>query len=97
MTPAEERVAGQARGSGAGVLFICLCPTYSLFSLSPLLPLLAWLPSLLQDTMENRAMYLHTVSDRDTGSIFEEPFDGRSLSKLDLCEDGECFWLGSGV
>ncbi|XP_073088838.1 scavenger receptor class A member 5 isoform X6 [Manis javanica] len=40
--------------------------------------------------MENRAMYLHTVSDRDTGSIFEEPFDGRSLSKLDLCEDGPC-------
>ncbi|XP_057362908.1 scavenger receptor class A member 5 isoform X3 [Manis pentadactyla] len=40
--------------------------------------------------MENRAMYLHTVSDRDTSSIFEEPFDGRSLSKLDLCEDGPC-------
>ncbi|ELW62536.1 Scavenger receptor class A member 5 [Tupaia chinensis] len=40
--------------------------------------------------MENKAMYLHTVSDRDTGSIFEEPFDGRSLSKLNLCEDGPC-------
>lgn len=40
-------------------------------------------------------MYLHaTVSDRDSGSIFEEPFDGRSLSKLNLCEDGECLWLG---
>ncbi|CAD7686937.1 unnamed protein product [Nyctereutes procyonoides] len=38
--------------------------------------------------MENKAMYLHTVSDRDTSSIFEEPFDGRSLSKLNLCEDG---------
>lgn len=35
-------------------------------------------------------MYLHTVSDRDSGSIFEEPFDGRSLSKLNLCEDGPC-------
>ncbi|XP_012663164.2 scavenger receptor class A member 5 [Otolemur garnettii] len=38
--------------------------------------------------LKNRTMYLHTVSDRDTGSIFEEPFDGRSLSKLNLCEDG---------
>lgn len=38
-------------------------------------------------------MYLHTVSDRDTSSVFEEPFDGRSLSKLNLCEDGECLWL----
>lgn len=47
--------------------------------------------------MENKAMYLHTVSDRDTSSIFEEPFDGRSLSKLNLCEDGECLWLGLGV
>uniref|UniRef100_A0A8C6FFF6 Scavenger receptor class A member 5 n=1 Tax=Moschus moschiferus TaxID=68415 RepID=A0A8C6FFF6_MOSMO len=38
--------------------------------------------------MENKAMYLHaTVSDRDSSSIFEEPFDGRSLSKLNLCED----------
>lgn len=46
---------------------------------------------LLQDLMENKAMYLHTVSDRDTSSVFEEPFDGRSLSKLNLCEDGECF------
>lgn len=43
--------------------------------------------------MENKAMYLHTVSDRDNSSIFEEPFDGRSLSKLNLCEDGECIWL----
>ncbi|XP_075412584.1 scavenger receptor class A member 5 isoform X1 [Tenrec ecaudatus] len=40
--------------------------------------------------MENKAVYLHTVSDRDTSSIFEEPFDGRSLSKLNLCEDGPC-------
>ncbi|EDL36017.1 scavenger receptor class A member 5 isoform X1 [Mus musculus] len=40
--------------------------------------------------MDNKAMYLHTVSDRDNGSIFEEPFDGRSLSKLNLCEDGPC-------
>ncbi|XP_055970203.1 scavenger receptor class A member 5 [Sorex fumeus] len=33
-------------------------------------------------------MYLHTVSDRDSGSLLEEPFDGRSLSKLNLCDDG---------
>lgn len=58
----------------------------------PSLPLLLG----LQDAMENKAMYLHTVSDRDSGSIFEEPFDGRSLSKLNLCEDGECLWLGLG-
>ncbi|XP_036898120.1 scavenger receptor class A member 5 [Sturnira hondurensis] len=40
--------------------------------------------------MENKATYLNTMSDRDTGSIFEEPFDGRSLSKLNLCEDAPC-------
>lgn len=77
--------------------------TYSSFSLSlpDLLPPSAFLlPSLLlllQARMENKAMYLHTVSDRDTGSIFEEPFDGRSLSKLNLCEDGEYLWLSLGV
>ncbi|NP_001400130.1 scavenger receptor class A member 5 isoform 2 [Homo sapiens] len=37
--------------------------------------------------MENKAMYLHTVSDCDTSSICEDSFDGRSLSKLNLCED----------
>lgn len=65
---------------------------YSLFS-----PLYLPSPLLLQDVMENKAMYLHaTVSDRDSSSIFEEPFDGRSLSKLNLCEDGECRGLGLG-
>lgn len=39
--------------------------------------------------MENKAMYLHTFSERENGSIFEEPFEGRNLSKLNLCEDGE--------
>ncbi|OPJ72168.1 hypothetical protein AV530_007091 [Patagioenas fasciata monilis] len=38
--------------------------------------------------MENKAMYLHTFSERENGSIFEEPFEGRNLSKLNLCEDG---------
>ncbi|PNJ77194.1 SCARA5 isoform 4 [Pongo abelii] len=37
--------------------------------------------------MENKAMYLHTVSNCDTSSICEDSFDGRSLSKLNLCED----------
>lgn len=39
--------------------------------------------------MENKAMYLHTFNERENGSIFEEPFEGRNLSKLNLCEDGE--------
>ncbi|XP_051471807.1 scavenger receptor class A member 5 isoform X1 [Apus apus] len=38
--------------------------------------------------MENKGMYLHTFNERENGSIFEEPFEGRSLSKLNLCEDG---------
>lgn len=33
-------------------------------------------------------MYLHSVSDRDTNSLLDEPFDGRCLSKLNLCDDG---------
>ncbi|KAK4825338.1 hypothetical protein QYF61_026857 [Mycteria americana] len=37
--------------------------------------------------MENKAMYLHTFNERENGSIFEEPFEGRNLSKLNLCED----------
>ncbi|XP_025897018.1 scavenger receptor class A member 5 [Nothoprocta perdicaria] len=54
--------------------------------------------------MDNKAMYLHTFGERESGSIFEEPFEGRSLSKLNLCEDapgrratapGRCGRLGS--
>ncbi|NWW23979.1 SCAR5 protein, partial [Falcunculus frontatus] len=37
--------------------------------------------------MENKAMYLHTFSERENGSVLEETFEGRSLSKLNLCED----------
>ncbi|NWY68696.1 SCAR5 protein, partial [Erithacus rubecula] len=37
--------------------------------------------------MENKAMYLHTFSERENGSVLDEPFEGRSLSKLNLCED----------
>lgn len=90
-------------GSRVGTLFYPFICFHLQFILSPpCLPppspfLLLPFPLLLQNGMENKAMYLHTVSDRDTGSIFEEPFDGRSLSKLNLCEDGECLWLGLGV
>lgn len=104
MSPVEEdsspvirlRATGWTPCSTRSLLFP---PT--VYSLSPcLLPasplLLLPLPLLLKDRMENKAMYLNTVSDRDTGSIFEEPFDGRSLSKLNLCEDGECLRLGPG-
>ncbi|NXA54020.1 SCAR5 protein, partial [Nothocercus julius] len=54
--------------------------------------------------MDNKAMYLHTFGERESGSVFEEPFEGRSLSKLNLCEDapgrrmtaaGRCSRLGS--
>ncbi|XP_077032549.1 scavenger receptor class A member 5 [Agelaius phoeniceus] len=36
--------------------------------------------------MENKAVDLHTLSERENGSVLEEPFEGRSLSKLNLCE-----------
>ncbi|XP_030054533.1 scavenger receptor class A member 5 isoform X2 [Microcaecilia unicolor] len=54
--------------------------------------------------MENKAMYLHTFEEKENGSIYEESFDGRNLSKLNLCEDcpaghkraaGRCGQLGS--
>nr|XP_014433792.1 scavenger receptor class A member 5 [Pelodiscus sinensis] len=54
--------------------------------------------------MESKAMYLHTFSERENGSVFEESFEGRNLSKLNLCEDspggrrralGRCGRLGS--
>ncbi|NWT47917.1 SCAR5 protein, partial [Chroicocephalus maculipennis] len=38
--------------------------------------------------MENKAMGGHTFNESPPGSIFEEPFEGRNLSKLNLCEDG---------
>ncbi|NWI56495.1 SCAR5 protein, partial [Calyptomena viridis] len=37
--------------------------------------------------MENKAMYLHTFGERENSSVLEEPLEGRSLSKLNLCED----------
>ncbi|XP_071778550.1 scavenger receptor class A member 5 [Centroberyx gerrardi] len=38
--------------------------------------------------MENKAMYLSTYEERENGSIFEEAYDGRNLSKLNLCDEG---------
>ncbi|XP_050828471.1 scavenger receptor class A member 5 isoform X2 [Serinus canaria] len=54
--------------------------------------------------MENKAVDLHTFSEWENGSVLEEPFEGRSLSKMNLCEDdpgrrrgpsGRCLRLGS--
>jgi hypothetical protein len=39
--------------------------------------------------MENKAMYLSTYEERENGSFYEEGYDGRNLSKLNLCEDGK--------
>ncbi|XP_030920878.1 scavenger receptor class A member 5 [Geospiza fortis] len=36
--------------------------------------------------MESKAVDLHTFSERENGSVLEEPLEGRSLSKLNLCE-----------
>ncbi|XP_014060652.1 scavenger receptor class A member 5 isoform X1 [Salmo salar] len=37
--------------------------------------------------MENKAMYLSTYEERENGSFYEEGYDGRNLSKLNLCEN----------
>ncbi|NWV97085.1 SCAR5 protein, partial [Machaerirhynchus nigripectus] len=37
--------------------------------------------------MESKAVHLRTFSERENGSVLEEPFEGRSLSKLNLCEE----------
>ncbi|GLD49749.1 scavenger receptor class A member 5 isoform X1, partial [Lates japonicus] len=41
-----------------------------------------------QEEMENKAMYLSTYEERDNGSMYEEAYDGRNLSKLNLCDEG---------
>lgn len=38
--------------------------------------------------MENKAMYLSTSEERENVSIYEEAYDGRNLSKLNLCDEG---------
>ncbi|KAM4522176.1 scavenger receptor class A member 5 [Odontesthes bonariensis] len=37
--------------------------------------------------MENKAMYLSTNDERENTSMYEEAYDGRNLSKLNLCDD----------
>ncbi|KAJ8009073.1 hypothetical protein DPEC_G00085070 [Dallia pectoralis] len=37
--------------------------------------------------MENKAMYLSTYEERENGPIYEDGYDDRTLSKLNLCED----------
>ncbi|XP_047244115.1 scavenger receptor class A member 5 [Girardinichthys multiradiatus] len=37
--------------------------------------------------MENKAMYLSTNEERESGSMYEEVYDGHSLSKLNLCDE----------
>ncbi|CAL8314543.1 unnamed protein product [Lota lota] len=37
--------------------------------------------------MENKAMYLSTYEERESGSIYEDSFEGQNLSKLHLCDD----------
>lgn len=34
-------------------------------------------------------MYLSTYEERENGSFYEEGYDGRNLSKLNLCENGK--------
>ncbi|KAM4772513.1 scavenger receptor class A member 5 [Rhinophrynus dorsalis] len=36
--------------------------------------------------MDNKAMYLHTFEEKENGSAFEDSYDGRNLSKMNLCE-----------
>lgn len=38
--------------------------------------------------MENKAMYLSTYEERENGSMYEDPYEGRNLSKLNLCDEG---------
>ncbi|XP_031717678.1 scavenger receptor class A member 5 [Anarrhichthys ocellatus] len=40
--------------------------------------------------MENKAMYLSTYEERESGSMYEEAYDGHNLSKLNLCDEGSC-------
>lgn len=39
--------------------------------------------------MENKAMYLSTYEERESGSMYEEAYDGHNLSKLNLCDEGK--------
>ncbi|XP_056284059.1 scavenger receptor class A member 5 isoform X2 [Pseudoliparis swirei] len=37
--------------------------------------------------MENKAMYLSTYEERESGSMYEEAYEGNTLSKLNLCDE----------
>lgn len=39
--------------------------------------------------MENKAMYLSTYEERESGSMYEDAYDGHNLSKLNLCDEGK--------
>lgn len=41
------------------------------------------------EEMENKAMYLSTYEERESGSMYEEAYDGHNLSKLNLCDEGK--------
>lgn len=43
----------------------------------------------LQEEMENKAMYLSSYEERENGSVYDEAYDGHNLSKLSLCDEGE--------
>lgn len=45
--------------------------------------------SLQSEEMENKAMYLSTYEERESGSMYEEAYDGHNLSKLNLCDEGK--------
>lgn len=34
-------------------------------------------------------MYLSTYEERESGSMYEEAYDGHNLSKLNLCDEGK--------
>lgn len=34
-------------------------------------------------------MYLSTYEERETGTMYEEAYEGRNLSKLHLCDEGK--------
>ncbi|KAM8846752.1 scavenger receptor class A member 5 isoform 1-T2 [Synchiropus picturatus] len=38
--------------------------------------------------MEDKAMYLSTYEERESGSLYEDAYEGHNLSKLNLCDQG---------
>ena len=44
-------------------------------------------PQQVTSRMENKAMYLSTYEERESGSTYEDSYEGQSLSKLQLCDD----------